>query len=127
MYTELGKWLKIFRLNHGIRLYDMAKKFGYSSSFLSAIETGKKKAPINFFDIMKGQYELSQKESNELETAIIQTRKEEIENQDSIHLKIENLEKWTNELSFMFARKVNHLTKEQREMLVKILKEEGSV
>ena len=123
MYTELGKWLRIFRLNHGIRLYDMAKKIGCSSAFLSAIETGKKRAPINFFDTMKEQYNLSQEEINGLDSAIMQTRKEEIENKESIHLKIDNLEKWTNELSFMFARKVNHLTPEQREELVKILKE----
>lgn len=125
MYTELGKWLKIFRLNHGIRLYDMAKKLEYSSAFLSAVETGKKKAPLNFFDIMKGKYELSQKESKELEQVIIKTSNEAIEQQESIHLKIDNLEKWTNELSFMFARKVNHLTKKQRDELRKILKEGG--
>ena len=125
MYTELGRWLKVFRLSRGLRLYDMAEKLECSSAFLSAIENGKKAAPVSFFDNMKNKYGLDKKESNELKEAIEKTRAETKKKAETIHLKIDNLKQWTDQLAFVFARKVNNLNEQQRKELLKILENES--
>mgnify|MGYP000093931453 CR=1 FL=1 len=43
--TALGKWLRSFRLEHDMRLKDMADKLDLSSAHLSGIETGRKPVP----------------------------------------------------------------------------------
>lgn len=43
--TEFGKILRIYRIDKGMRLYDMARDLKISSAMLSSIETGKKPVP----------------------------------------------------------------------------------
>ena len=42
MITELGKHLRKIRIDHGEILKNMADKLGVTSSFLSAVEIGKR-------------------------------------------------------------------------------------
>ena len=42
--TVLGKFLRKIRIDRDERLYDMAKRLGISSAFLSGVENGHKKA-----------------------------------------------------------------------------------
>ena len=124
MYTELGKWLKTFRLTQGIRLYDMAARLGYTSAFLSAIENGKKNAPVNFGDKVTEEYHLSEEQQKELNEAIIASREQAYKPNAAIRLRIDNPCKGVDSLAYCFARKVNHLTSEQRTELLKILNQE---
>ncbi|MCM1294192.1 MAG: helix-turn-helix domain-containing protein [Muribaculaceae bacterium] len=123
MYTELGKWLKLFRLSEGIRLYDMADKMNVSSAFLSAIETGKKTVPTNFFDKMTELYTLSQEQKNELLAAIVSTREQLASEKNAIKFTINNPRKGVDNLAVSFARNANYLTEEQRKKLLEILAE----
>lgn len=123
MYTELGRWLKIFRLSEGIRLYDMAEKMGVSSAFLSAIETGKKTAPTNFFDRMVELYHLSKEQQDELMAAIVATRECQASGKSAIQFTINNPRQGVDNLAFSFARNANYLTEDQRQQLMKILSE----
>lgn len=50
MVTEFGKMIRIFRLENGLLLKDMAETLNYPASFLSAIETGRKPIPNSFLE-----------------------------------------------------------------------------
>ncbi|MCL2017284.1 MAG: helix-turn-helix domain-containing protein [Alphaproteobacteria bacterium] len=121
MYTELGKWLKIFRLSEGIRLYDMAKKIGVSSAFLSAIETGNKTTPVSFFDRLTSVYNLSSEQKSELMQKIVETREQQATGKPSIRFTIDHPKQGVDDLAFSFARKANYLTEQERKQLLKIL------
>lgn len=123
MYTELGQWLKIFRLSNAIRLYDMAGKMGVSSAFLSAIETGKKMAPTNFFDKLVDSYQLSKEQQDKLMTAIVNTRERLTSGKATIQFTINNPRQGIDNLAFSFARNANYLSEDQRQQLLKILAE----
>lgn len=69
MLTPFGKALRKLRLDLAISLKDMAAKLNVSSSFLSAVETGKKKIPQNFLEKIITSYKLSRKNVWELSEA----------------------------------------------------------
>ena len=69
MLTPFGKALRKLRLDLNISLKDMAAKLNVSSSFLSAVETGKKKIPQNFLEKIITSYKLSRKNVWELSDA----------------------------------------------------------
>ena len=50
MITNLGKFLRVYRIEHGLLLYDMAKSLNMRSSELSGIEMGRKPIPTNFLE-----------------------------------------------------------------------------
>ena len=43
MLTEIGKFLRRYRIDNGLLLKDMAGKVGVTSAYLSAVENGKKR------------------------------------------------------------------------------------
>jgi transcriptional regulator with XRE-family HTH domain len=45
MLTEFGQYLRKIRIDCGDLLKDMADKLGVTSSYLSAVETGKRNVP----------------------------------------------------------------------------------
>lgn len=69
MLTPFGKALRKLRLDLNISLKDMAEKLNVSSSFLSAVETGKKKIPQNFLKKIITSYKLPRKNVWELSDA----------------------------------------------------------
>jgi transcriptional regulator with XRE-family HTH domain len=69
--TEFGKKLRIIRMDKQELLYDMANKLEVTSSFLSGIEHGKRKPPLNMgLDIAK-LYNFNEEETNELDQMCI--------------------------------------------------------
>lgn len=58
--TKLEKALRGYRITHGLVLKDMAEHLGYSSAFLSAVETGRKKIPSDFFQRLELVYGLTE-------------------------------------------------------------------
>lgn len=67
--NELGKFLKMFRLKNNEKLYEMANKLGFSSSYLSAMEHGDKKPTKDFVDRFLTSYNLNENEVEELKKA----------------------------------------------------------
>ena len=59
MITQLGKVLRIIRINSGDSMRTMAEKLELSSSYLSAIENGKRNVPKNFDAIVFKNYDLT--------------------------------------------------------------------
>ena len=70
MLTEFGKLLRIIRINSGDTSRDMAKKLGFSPSYLSAIESGKRNVPIDMERLLSRSYPLSQIDLEKLRTAM---------------------------------------------------------
>lgn len=73
MVTQLGKVLRIIRINVGDSMKDMATKLDVSISYLSAIENGKRNVPENFENMIKEKYPLSEKDLVTLRDAIADT------------------------------------------------------
>lgn len=64
------------RIDLGITLADMALQLGKSSSFLSAVETGRKRIPDDFLDSLSKHYEQVKAKRDEFQVLINHARKE---------------------------------------------------
>ena len=73
MATQLGKLLRIVRINTGDSMRDMADKLDLSVSYLSAIENGKRNVPANLEEKIFEAYELSDKDKQNVRDAIQET------------------------------------------------------
>ena len=73
MITQLGKVLRIIRINTGDSMRAMADKLNLSVSYLSAIENGKRNVPSDFAERVSAKYMLSNKDKENLNSAISQT------------------------------------------------------
>ena len=114
MYTEFGKWLRTLRISIGIRLYDMSKALSVSSSFISAVETGKKSIPLDFVEKIIKNYDLSDEQIAALKNAVKLTRDDELRSKKSIQLKVDTSKSDVQELLYCFARKADELTEEEK-------------
>lgn len=74
MLTPFGIAIRKQRLDKGIRLLDLAERVGFTPSFVSAIETGKKPIPENYVAAVARAMSLDEKETRELLAAADQTR-----------------------------------------------------
>ena len=114
MYTEFGKWLRTLRISIGIRLYDMSKALSVSSSFISAVETGKKSIPLDFVEKIIKNYDLSDEQIAALKNAVKLTRDDELRRKKSIQLKVDTSKSDVQELLYCFAGKADELTEEEK-------------
>lgn len=111
---ELSILLKEIRIHNKEILKDMADKLEFSSTFLSAIENGKKKVPDNFYSKIIGNYNLSEEEKKELEEAIL------VANQ-KIDIDLSNKEISKQKLAISFARSFEDMDEDMVAMLQEIL------
>lgn len=112
MLTPFGKELRIFRLNNGELLKDMAIKLNISPAYLSAVENGKKEPTNELMARIRAAYQMSTKEAEALEEAKARTLKEVVicfHSEDDA------------DLSLKFARKLSSLSKDQRKQILDLL------
>ena len=121
MYTEFGKWLKMFRISIGVRLYDMSETIGVSPSFISAVESGKKNIPLDFVDKIKARYILTPMQEETLDEAVKATREEELKRKKACQVKVETTSNEVQELDYAFARRADELTESEKRAMWKIL------
>lgn len=69
MITAFGKALRKLRIDHNEVLRDMASRLEVSASFVSAVESGKKKIPSTWIQKLTELYSLSSEETNALYNA----------------------------------------------------------
>lgn len=120
MVTALGKYLRKLRIDNGEILRDMAKNLSVSSSFLSAVENGKKKMPESWITRLERQYSLS---SNQLEELILA----QLEANDTVELNIKNASAQSKNLAISFARRFDSLDDDTVKQLFSILNRETEV
>ena len=70
MVTEIGKCLRMIRINTGDSLRTMSENLGMSSAYLSAIENGKRNVPDGFESLIMARYKLSEVDAKRIKEAI---------------------------------------------------------
>lgn len=114
MITTLGKELKKLRIDLGLTLIGMAKAMEMSSSFLSAIETGRKRVPDNFLNTLTSSFGDVQIDKKKYEVLINQARKE-------VRMSIDASSYEDAALATALARRFGDLTVEQKKRLLNIV------
>jgi transcriptional regulator with XRE-family HTH domain len=110
MITAFGIVTRKLRLDKGLRLLDLAKKLNLSSSFISAVETGKKPIPAGYVDSVVKALGLTSAEALELQRAADRSK---------TAVDIDGLQGGQRELVAAFARKLHDLPPEFLEEIKK--------
>lgn len=110
MITPFGIAIRKRRLDKGLRLLDLAQKLNLSSSFISAVETGKKPIPADFVDAVVKAMGLTPTEAAELQRAADRSR---------TAIDIDGLQGNQRELVAAFARRLHDLSPEFLEEIKK--------
>ncbi len=118
MYTEVGKFLRHLRIEKGETLREMAINLDYSSAFLSAIETGKKRAPNDFFDKISELYVLTKEKKEELTNAIDNSL-------ESIKIDFENATPEKQRVGVLFARSFDKIDEDTLKDIENLIKKRG--
>ena len=114
MITSIGNFLRKLRLKHQQILKDMANVLNVTSSFLSAVENGKKNMPPSWYPILESYYSLSY---DEMETL----HKSALESQKNISINIQNLNNYNRQLALSFAREFENIDEDTSKQLLSIL------
>jgi transcriptional regulator with XRE-family HTH domain len=114
MLTVFGIALRKLRIDHRETLKSMADKLHMSSSYLSAIEVGKRNIPDDLIGKISRVYMLDQNTVNELENA-------SFDSQNEVTLALENALPNKREAALLFARTFDVLDEPTAERLREIL------
>lgn len=96
--TSFGVLLRKHRLDRGETLFEMASAIGVSSSFLSAVETGQKRAPDELVMKLVAHLRLDMFDAQELREAALETGPE-------LRIPLRGKGKDAREVAAMFARR----------------------
>lgn len=110
MITPFGIATRKLRLDKGLRLLDLAEKLKLSSSFISAVETGKKPIPAGYVNSVVAAMGLTWTEAAELQRAADRSK---------TVIAIDGLQGSQRELVAAFARKLHDLPPEFLEEIKK--------
>jgi len=102
--TPLGKALRKMRIEYSERLLDMAEKLEVSTSFLAAVEMGRKPPPNGFGGRVVVRYQLDDLKAHALLSAETETRKSFVLSPRSAEAK---------QTVALLARNINELTSDQ--------------
>lgn len=117
MLTDFGKVCRRLRLEVNENLGDMAQRLGMKSSFLSAIENGKKNVPKTLCESIKEEYSLTSGQYAELVDAA-ETSKLQIK------IQMKDMQNSDRNLVLSFARKFEKLDNSEKEKIMRILQGE---
>lgn len=105
MVTTFGRFCRKLRIDKGEILFDMAEKLGVSTAFLSKVENGRRKPPVEWEEKIIDLYSISGDSENEFRECFYNAV-----NADSINIK--NFNEEDKELMLSFARKLDSLDKD---------------
>ncbi len=117
MVTQLGKKLRVLRMDKGELLKDMALKLNLTSSNLSAIEFGDKNVPKDFLVKLLSQYGIPASEIIDWEKAIDDSKL-----QVKINLQEASMKKRTAALTF--AREFENVDDDLAERILELFETE---
>jgi HTH-type transcriptional regulator, competence development regulator len=95
--TQLGKVLRKQRIDADERIADLAEALGVTSSFVSAIELGKRSPTEQFLSGVVKHYALSREDEVELRQAAVKST-------GSVRIDLDNHNDLSRELAVAFAR-----------------------
>jgi len=102
MLTEFGQFLRKLRIDCNEFLKDMADKLGVTSSYLSAVETGKRNVPDDWVDKIGQLYELDMMEQDALRVAATNSAR-------SITMDLSSTQPKRKETALLFARQFDEV------------------
>lgn len=117
MLTEFGKEIRKLRLEHDDLLKNMADKLEVTSSYLSAIEHGKKPIPADLISRLRSIYDLTPEQIERLEQA-------KRESAMKVNIDLAGVNKKQAMLANAFARKLNCFSDEDMEKIMKVIQGE---
>ena len=117
MLTPFGIALRKLRLDKGLRLLDLAQALGHSSSFVSAVEIGRKPIPPGYIAAIAKALDLTPDEARPLQHAADRTRPT---------LSVDGLPGPQRELVAAFARNIDALPPEVLDEIRKHVFKAGS-
>ncbi len=112
--TELGKILRKLQIDREETLGDMAERLGYTSSYLSAIEKGKRPAPVGFTGRLAALYSLSADAERSIAAAADKTVR-------NVKVDLEATSDVKREAALVFARSFDELDDETSRRILKLL------
>ncbi|UOK65376.1 helix-turn-helix domain-containing protein [Paenibacillus sp. OVF10] len=118
MLTQFGIFCRKLRLDSGELLKHMATKLGVSSSYLSAVEIGKRNVPHDWLEKLTNMYQLNAEDVESLKLAIENS-------QPSIKIDLKNTDNQERDLVIAFARDFKDLNEEDRSKIMNILHKKG--
>lgn len=116
MITDFGKELRKLRIDRGDILKTMAEKLGMTSSYLSAIECGKRNIPDDLIEKLTEIYELTDEQQDALSVAYDNSL-------NVIPLDLLGVNGAKRDLALKFARKFNDLNDEEITAMLKTLRD----
>ena len=118
-YTKFGEYMRILRVQHHEVMGDIAKLLGVSTPFLSAVETGKKNVPDEWFDILAKHYSLTNNEIVEMKNAAENSR-------NQVKIVLSKSESYQREVALQFARSFDGIDEDTAEKILALLKRSGN-
>lgn len=118
MLTEFGKCLRKIRIDNAELLKEMADKLQVTSSYLSAVEHGKREIPVNWIEKISNFYDLSPMVEQELRSAADKSKA-------FVKFDLKGRSSAESELINAFARKLNLMNEDDIEEIHSILNRKG--
>lgn len=105
MITEFGKTLRKIRIDRDEILKTMAEKLNMTSSYLSAIECGKRNIPSDLIGKLTSIYDLTEAEKEHLSETYDKSL-------NSIEIELNTNNPYKRDLALQFARKFDNMDDE---------------
>lgn len=118
MITQFGKVLRNIRMDKGELLKEMAQKLGVTSSYLSAVEVGKRAIPESWVGKIVAIYNLSEAEKLDLQSAAFMSAKQ-------IKINLQDASTNSRNLAYAFAREFKDLSDGDYQAIMAILQKKG--
>ncbi len=115
--TEFGKILRKIRIDHDEVLKDMAVNLGKSSSYLSAIEVGKRSVPATMISDLQTHYSLDEKTVQQLKEAVEKDKK-------SVKIMLQDVTPKKRDLALVFSRRFESMDGQTVDSILQLLNKE---
>ncbi|WP_154983171.1 helix-turn-helix transcriptional regulator [Paenibacillus xylanexedens] len=115
MLTQFGVFCRKLRIDNGELLKNMADKLEVTSSYLSAVETGKRNVPHDWIEKISNIYQLNAESAQVLKFAIENS-------QQSVKIDLKNTSNQEKNLVMAFAREFKELNEDDKSKILSILR-----
>jgi HTH-type transcriptional regulator, competence development regulator len=112
--TEVGRFLRKLRIDSNEVLYDMAKKLGCTSAFISSLELGKRPVPLEFQRKVVEVYSLNAVQQEEFQKVVEQSL-------HNVTIPLDDLGDSSKKLALVFARRLKTMGEKDAEKMLKYL------
>lgn len=114
-YTKFGEFMRVLRVKHHEVMGDVAKFLCVSTPFLSAVESGRKNVPEEWFNLLKEYYSLDDTQFEEMKEAAENSR-------NQVKIALSNSKYYQRNVALQFARSFDDLDEETAGKILNLLK-----